>query len=257
MHVAITGASSGIGAALAREWSRRGADLTLVARRGELLRRLAAELGGKVRVVEADLGDVERADSWLADAEKELGPIDVLVNNAGVEIVEPTPTVDWKKAEALLRLNLLTPLKLNRAVLPGMIARGRGCLVDVVSVAGLTTPPTYYFYGASKAGLAAASESLRAEVRGAGVHVVTVYPGPIRTDMGERAMAVAESQLKGSTLGLFFARRVPWGTVDVLARRVADAVERRRARVIYPRVYALQRWLPPLARWANDLIAPK
>jgi short-subunit dehydrogenase len=256
MHVAITGASSGIGAAFAREWARRGADLTLVARRGELLRKLAAEIGGKVRCVEADLGDVEHATDWIAAAEQELGPIDVLVNNAGVEIVGATAAVDWRKAEALLRLNLLTPLKLNRAVLPGMIARGRGCLVDISSIAGLATPPAYYYYGASKAGLAAASESLRAELRGTGVHVVTVYPGPIRTDMGERAMSQVEAALKGSPLALLLARSVPWGTADELASRVAGAVADRRPRVIYPSFYSFQRWLPPLARWANDLVAP-
>lgn len=255
MHVAITGASSGIGEAIAREYARRGASLTLVARRGDRLKALAAELGVKTHCVPADLSDVERSCDWLEPAERALGPIDVLVNNAGMELVAPTPTAEWSKVEALLQLNLLTPLKLNRTVLPGMIARGRGYLVDVVSAAALTTPPQFYFYGASKAGLAAASESLRAELRGTGVHVLTVYPGPIRTPMGERSMAEVDAALKHAPVRRFLASRVPWGTTDVLARKLADAVERRSPRVIYPAFYTLQRWLPAFSRWATDAAA--
>ncbi len=256
MHVAITGASSGIGEAIAYEYARRGAALTLVARRGELLKKIAAKAGGKTHCVAADLADVERACDWLSPAEKALGPIDVLINNAGIELISPTAAADWSKAEALLRLNLITPLKLNHAVLPGMIERGTGCIVDVVSISALTTPPTFYFYGASKGGLAAASESLRGELKGTGVHVVTVYPGPIRTDMGERAMGEVDESLKSAPLRRFLAKNVPWGTPDVLARRVAQAVKCGKPRVIYPRFYMLQRWLPAFSRWATDLSVP-
>lgn len=256
MHVAITGASSGIGEALAREYARRGASLTLVARRADRLREVKAGIGGGVHCAQADLSDLERCCEWLGPAQEALGPIDVLVNNAGVEMVSPTSQADWSKAEALLRLNLLAPLKLNHAVLPAMLARGRGAIVDVVSAAALTTPPRFYFYGASKAGLAAASESLRGELRRTGVHVLTVYPGPIRTAMGERAQAEVDGGLKDAPVRRYLAGRVPWGTPEALARLIVGGVERKAPRIIYPRFYALQRWLPAFSRWVTDLGMP-
>src|SRR5262245_17354796 len=94
MHVAITGASSGIGEALAREYGRHGAKLTLVARREELLRRLAGEIGGDVFVAPHDLSLPEGAEGWIASAEAAHGPIDVLVNNAGIEKTGPTAEAD-------------------------------------------------------------------------------------------------------------------------------------------------------------------
>jgi short-subunit dehydrogenase len=141
-------------------------------------------------------------------------------------------------------VNLLAPLKITHALLPAMIARRGGTIVDVASVAALAPPPGMLFYSASKAGLAAASESLRAELRGTGVHVVTVYPGPVHTDMGHRSAERMEP-----TLG---ARVLPWGRPEELAGQIAAAVERRRPRVIYPAFYGLSRWLGPVARWLTE-----
>jgi short-subunit dehydrogenase len=107
----------------------------------------------------------------------------------------------------------------------------------------------YVVYAASKAGLSGASDALRSELRGTGVHVVTVYPGPIRTDMGHAAVAALEPTP--------WAERVPWGTPEGLARVVRRAIERRRARVVYPRVYALTRWFPRLSRLLTDWTAPR
>src|SRR5690242_17375881 len=131
MHVAVTGASSGIGEALAREYLRRGARVTLVARRQERLARISQDFAARARCAAADLSDVASACDWIAPAEAALGPIDVLVNNAGAEMIAPTVDVAWDKAENLLRLNLLAPLKITHAVLPGMLARKSGCIVDV------------------------------------------------------------------------------------------------------------------------------
>src|SRR6187399_5836 len=121
VHVAITGASSGIGAALARELARAGHTLTLVARRRGLLDALAAEVGTRVRVVEQDLGAPDRALGWIAPAEAELGPLDVLVNNAGMENTGPSVDADPAVVRTMLDLNLVTPLLMTRAVLPAMI----------------------------------------------------------------------------------------------------------------------------------------
>ncbi len=248
IHVAVTGASSGIGRAIAAEFARAGAKVTLVARRRDLLEELAAELGS-CHVAPADLADPAHAAAWIADAETAQGPIDVLINNAGVELVAPFAETDVEAGERLLRLNLHTPLRLTRAVLPGMIERRRGTIVDVASVAALAGTPGYAYYAASKAGLAGASELLRGELRGTGVHVVTVYPGPVHTSMAESALAALEPNV--------WLDRAPWGTADVLARRVRRAVETRKSRVIYPRFYALSRWFPWLARPIADATAPR
>ena len=180
LHVAVTGASSGIGAAIARAYGHKGASLTLVARRTAPMEALAAEFPGHCQVIACDLADSPQCTQWLHPAQDAFGPIDVLVNNAGMENTGPTVQSDTEECVKLLHLNLHTPLLLTRALLPAMLARGSGTIVDVASVAGLAPLPMQCWYGASKAGLAAFSESLRGELRGSGGHVVTVYPGPVR-----------------------------------------------------------------------------
>jgi short-subunit dehydrogenase len=247
-HIVITGASTGIGAALARELGRpEDVRLTLVARRRPLLEELAAELGAeRCHIVAADLG--ADATGWLPGAVAALGPVDVLVNNAGLDVVRALHETTTDEVERCLRLNLHTPLALTRAVLPAMIARRSGTIVDVASVAALAPARGYTVYAASKAGLAAASEALRGEVKGHGVHVVTVYPGPIHTDMGARALSELEPT---AALGL-----AAWGDAATLAALTAKAIARRRARVIYPRTYVLARLFPAFTRFMTDLLSP-
>lgn len=248
MHVFITGASAGIGEALAREWHRRGARLTLVARRKERMDALARELGKGVLVAPADLSVPSAVDDVLARAEEAQGPVDVLVNNAGVQIVAPAHETDPARGDELLALNLMTPLRLVRLTLPTMLARKRGTIVNVSSMAALSPVPGMLYYNAAKGGLANASEALRGELWGTGVNVLTVYPGPVHTDMGDRAIARYEPTLA--------AQLTPWGTTDELASLVVRAVELGSARVIYPRPYAVSRWLPNLSRWLSLRFAP-
>lgn len=250
MHIAITGASSGIGASYARHFSARGHALTLVARREDHLRALARGLdAGKAHVAVHDLSDPRRAAAWIPAAEAALGPIDVLVNNAGVQIVGRTSEVDPEEAERLFAIDLLAPLRLTRAVLPAMLARSSGTIVDVASMAALAPTPGMTHYNAAKAGLAAASESLRGELRGTGVHVVTVYPGIIgTTDMAKAALEKYEP----STLVSNF----PQGTEAKLAELTLRAIERRIDRVIYPRSGVLSRWFPGTTRWVLDRLTP-
>jgi short-subunit dehydrogenase len=248
MHIVITGASSGIGAALARELAKLpNARLTLVARRRRLLEELASELPIKTFVVERDLADLAPAD-WLADAERENGPIDVLVNNAGVHVIGRTASIDVARGEASLNLNLLTPLRLTRAVLPGMLARRRGTIVDISSMAALAPTPGMTYYNAAKAGLAASSEALRGELRGTGVHVVTVYPGIVATELAERGLAAYGSN--------FALRLQPRGTTSGLAALIRRAIAKKEARVVYPRAYGFVRWFGPIVRWFVDRFSP-
>jgi uncharacterized protein len=246
-HVVVTGASSGIGAAFARHWLQRGDRVTLVARRRNLLDELAT--GGSAHVIAADLADPASVDGVLQEAERAFGAIDVLVNNAGVQIVAPAEEQNWERAEALLRLDLHTPLRLIQAALPAMLARGSGTIVNVASMAAIAPTPGMLFYNAAKAGLAAASEALRSEVAARGVRVVTVYPGPVTSAMEAAAREAYEASSA--------MNRVPTGHPDVLAALVARAVDRNTARVIYPGVYGLARMFPGTTRWFMDRFTPK
>lgn len=244
MHVVITGASSGIGACLAREFHHSGAEVTLVARRSALLEQLKAALGGRCEVVVADLAGPEPA-RWVAGVEARA-PIDVFINNAGVNISGPFDAAPPSEVAKLFQVDLHAPIALARAAVPAMIARGAGALVNVSSVAGIVPPAGMACYSAAKAGLAAFSEALRAELRHTGVHVLTVYPGPI--DNGARQDNEA---LYGAA-----AKTAPWGDPRELARAVRLALLRRRARLIFPRFYGAARSFPQLARWVVDAHTP-
>jgi short-subunit dehydrogenase len=248
-HAAITGASSGIGEALARELARSGYKISMIARRRDLLEKLQESLGADTFIADVDLSDPNNATRWIPDAERALGPIDVLINNAGMQLIGYATDLPLEQLERLLALNLITPLRITRAVLPGMLQRGQGTVVDVASAAAIAPTPFMGYYNASKAALAAYSESLRGELLGTGVHVVTVYPGPVDTAMGTAGYAAYEKNV--------FINATPLGSPGVLAKRVRRAIERRRARVIYPRFYTITRYLPATTRYLLDRLTPR
>jgi short-subunit dehydrogenase len=249
VHVVVTGASSGIGESLAREYLKRGASLTLVARRKDKLEELARGAADRCHVVQADLSVPERATEWVDGAIAALGPIDVLVNNAGVQIIDRTVDMPWEDGERQIRLNVLSPFKLTKRVLPDMIARRSGTIVDISSVAALAPTPGMFFYNATKAALAAASESLRGELRGTGVHVLTVYPGPVRTPLEARGREAYQETWLARVMS-------PVGDPDVLARKIARGVASRRARIIYPAFYLFARHYPAITRFVLDRMTP-
>lgn len=174
----ITGASRGIGLAIAKLLAEVGVRLTLLARDARVLGAVAAELDA--RAVSCDVGDandIERAIKAIGDAP------DILVNNAG--LFAPMP-VDETTAEALasaLEVNLVAPFRIVRAFLPGMRARGRGDIVSIGSIADHTAFPGNAAYGSSKHGLRALHEVLRTELRGTGVRVTLISPGPVDTPL--------------------------------------------------------------------------
>ncbi|WP_119729148.1 SDR family NAD(P)-dependent oxidoreductase [Thermomonospora amylolytica] len=180
----VTGASSGIGEAFARLLAARGTDLVLVARRGDLLRRLADELSARhrvgVEVLPADLtapDELERVTGRLAGE-----PVDLLVNNAGFGAFGPFAEIPLADQLKEVDLNVVALMRLTHAVLPDMLRRGRGGVLNVASMAAFTPSPGSAVYGATKAYVVALSESLHAEVIGKGVHVTALCPGFTRTD---------------------------------------------------------------------------
>jgi uncharacterized protein len=176
----VTGASSGIGESFARTLAERGTDLVIVARRGELLEGLAAELRDrvKVEVMVADLTDPGRRKA----VEERVADVDLLVNNAGFGAFGAFAELDLEVQLAEVELNVVALVRLAHAALPGMISRGRGGILNVASMAGFVPAPGSATYGATKAYVASFSESLHAEVRGQGVHVTALCPGFTRTD---------------------------------------------------------------------------
>ena len=249
MHVLITGASSGIGEALALHLGSLGHQQTLVARRGDLLDDLAGRIEAPCLVRPADLSNPATSAAVVEDARARFGHIDVLINNAGIQYVEPAHAIEPERIDRLMAVNLLTPLHFIHHLAPAMIARGEGTVVNICSMAGITPTPGMSHYSAAKAGLSAASETLRAELRHSGVHVLSVYPGPVASPME----AASRSNLDDT----FMARHAPLGTATELARRIAKAIERRQARLFYPRVYGLSRHFRVTSQWLAESLTPK
>ncbi|MFC9361816.1 mycolate reductase [Rhodococcus sp. NPDC057014] len=187
----VTGASSGIGEALATDLASRGHSLILVARRGEVMESLAGTLrekyGVEVDVHACDLSDRDARAALVADlAGREVS---VLCNNAGIATFGPVAGLDPAYERAQVELNAVAVHDLTLAVLPGMIERGSGAILMVGSAAGNMPIPHNATYAASKAFVNTFSESLRGELKGTGVNVTLLAPGPVRTEEPDPADA--------------------------------------------------------------------
>jgi short-subunit dehydrogenase len=182
----ITGASAGIGAEFARQLSKRGHCLVLVARRKDRLDSLAAELGN-ARAVEIDLGKAGAAAKLMRDIEQAGEIVDLLVNNAGFGLHGRFAKADAKRLRQMVDLNCGTLTDLCRAVLPAMVERRSGAILNVASTAAFQPGPGMAVYFATKAYVLSLSEALHEEVRRAGVKVVALCPGPTKTEFGEVA----------------------------------------------------------------------
>lgn len=192
--VLLTGASSGIGAALAREAAATAGVVVLVARRQDRLEALAGELAGVARGDLPDLVvDVRPTDLSSSEAVQELaaavveshGGVDVLVNNAGFGDYSLLAAADPDTLSRMIAVNVAAPTLLTRALLPGMVAKGHGAVLMVGSSAGQMPTPGAAVYGASKFYVHGLSEAVRAEVAGTGVQVTEVAPGPVATEFDE------------------------------------------------------------------------
>lgn len=227
-NVLITGASSGIGRLLALRMASAGARVALVARRTDLLEAIAGEIrssGGEAVALPCDVADREQALETAARAVEALGPIDVLVNNAGYGHHRLFLDWDLDDMERVMRVNYLGSLYFTKALLPAMVERKHGWMVFIASVAGRIAPAEETAYAASKHAMVGLASSLSLEVEDAGVHVLTVLPGAIRTPFFDdetlaRLPAVARKQMAE-----------PEDLVDA----IMDGLERGRRELTFPR----------------------
>ena len=184
----VTGASSGIGAATALRLAEQGATVIGVARREDRLAETIAACRRHSGASVAHAGDVSSrafAAKVVADATARFGRVDILVNNAGISPAEDPVNHAADDVKAIMAVNFFGPIYLADAVLPGMVARGQGSIVNVTSVSGYVPTPGEPAYGASKAALSRWSHGLAVELHGTGVHVGVLSPGPIDTEIWE------------------------------------------------------------------------
>ena len=227
-RVLVTGASSGIGEAIARAFAARGCTLGLVARRREPLERLAAELPGDGhRALSADVADAEA----VARAVDELEPVDVLVANAGLTHYRPFAEQPLAEVDEMTRVNWSGTLYTIRAGLPGMIERGRGQVVVISSGGGVRGFPQAAAYNGTKAAQRGFAEALRHELAGTGVSVTTVYPGEIESSLHDHEWERMPAWYQRD-------RRSPAGP---LGEAVAAAVEADRRELFHPPIVRLLR----------------
>lgn len=221
----VTGASSGIGAATARELARNGAKIVLAARR---IDRLGAEeeaitaAGGEALSVATDMTDPEQVAYLIKAAESHFGRVDILVNNAGAFWRQALANTPPERLIHLVQVNLLGAMLATREVLPGMLERGQGSIITMGSVSGRVAMEPVY--SAGKYGLRGFSLALRRQLRGTGVNVSCIEPGNIRTDMTSHVGGALPDP-------------------DLVARAVLSLIERPRREIVIPQKHYAIVWL--------------
>ena len=245
-RVLVTGGSRGIGAALARGLRDRGASLALVARASAELSAVVDDVGG--RAYPCDLSDLAALPGLVERVEAD-GPVDVLVNNAGVSNVGWFLDRTQAEIDQVLTVNLLAPVQLCRLLLPRMLERGRGHVVNISSLAGVIAPPGLATYGGSKAGLSHFTAGLRADLRDTPLRFTTVHLGSVSTDMDEEARSYGPMRVMAEKSGGRDVTPMP-----VLVAAVLDAIEKNRAEVRVPAMLAPLAMATELPRKIGRLI---
>lgn len=225
-RVIITGASAGIGRAMALEYAHRGARLVLAARRATELDETAdavRALGAEARTIALDVTEHDAADRLVALADEAYGGLDTVIMNAGIGFPTFAESFIAAEAERVMAVNYVSALRIIEAVLPRMLAARSGQLVAVTSLASFRGMPGSGAYNASKAALTIMMESLRTELRSSGVTITTLMPGFVRTAMTDKNEF-----------------RMPWLLEpDDAARRAVSAIERGRTDIRFPLPIAL------------------
>ena len=213
----VTGASAGIGAAIARELAGRGHDLILVARREQRLRSLAEELSSEhavtAEVIAADLSQADERERLHSGIAERGRWVEVLVNNAGFGSRGRFVDSDTARMVEMVEVNVAAVVDLSGRFLPGMANRGRGAVINIASAASFQPIPGTAVYAASKAFVLSFSEAIRTEMRGTGVTITAVCPGPVETEFTE---AAGMSGVEDETPGAF------WTSAEDVARHAVE-----------------------------------
>lgn len=228
-HALITGASTGIGREFAHELAGRAQSLILVARREQELNKLRDELIRNradltVHVHKTDLADLSQIDELVGWLDREKLSVDFLINNAGLGDLGDFATSEAQRNEEMLLVNAVALTSLTRKLLPGMITIKRGAILNVSSSAGFLPIPGFAVYAATKAYVTSFSEALRAELRGTGVTVCTLCPGPVRTEFNQVAERLGQSRDRSPEF--------VYVSVENVVRAGLRAIEREQALVI-------------------------
>ena len=247
----VTGASSGIGAATARRLATEGYAVALVARREERLHALADEIraaGGEASVIIADLSDEAAGQQVFDKVRAAYGAIDVLVNSAGFGWYGYGAEMPWPLARQMVEVNALAAMRLTLLFLSDMLARGRGHIVNISSIAGNLPNQGIALYSATKSFLDNFTTSLYRELAGTGVHVSIVKPGPVATEFWDAPTQVPGLRIPGERLAAV--------RPEAVAQRIG-ALLRRPRRVIYvPRWLGFVPWVEPALSWLLDRLGP-
>jgi short-subunit dehydrogenase len=230
-RVLLTGASRGIGAATAVELARRGASLAIAARTKKSLDAVAAQcrdLGAEVHVIVADMAQEAEVVAMVAAADEALGGIDVLVNNAGLGLTDPIAELEPADLRYVFEVNVMAPHVATLAVLPGMIARRRGRIINVGSVASHISSPNLGGYSSTKFALKAITDALRMELSGTGVGATLICPGPIATDFVVNSAGEVEGRLPTKPIG---------APPRDVAKAICKAITRGSAELFIPAYY--------------------
>lgn len=239
----ITGASRGIGRAVALAAAAKGARVGLIARSEADLKEVLAETGGQGAIAVADVADPVELQAALAALEGQLGPVDVLVANAGIGAYGAFADIEADEVERIVRVNVLGTVHAIRAVVPGMIARRRGHIVTIGSIAGRLGSPFEAIYSATKFAGVGLTESLVVELEPYGIGVSLVNPGPVATHFGEA---------RGHPYDRTRPKPVP---AEQVAAAVIKAVEGDRHEQYVPgsfrQAVVIRHLVPPLFRWGS------
>ena len=244
----ITGASKGIGRCLAIDLAAKGAIVVGCGRSPEPLQALAAELGRTSplsNVIQCDVAERDQVHAMVAKVLAQFDRIDILVNNAGIGMRKPFAETEIDVIENMMRINYLGTVYGTREVLPSMIARGSGHIVNVSSVAGMIGSLNLAGYCASKFAMNGFSESLYHELAPLGIHVSVICPGPVRTDFN-KSFADIPPKSPASLLV----------SPEFVSAAIIRAIEQKRFEVVLPRGLALlcliKRLMPGLFRWLTQ-----
>ncbi|MEE2919818.1 MAG: SDR family oxidoreductase [Bacteroidota bacterium] len=241
----VTGASSGIGKACAEAWARRGATVVLSARKQATLEDVAAplrEAGATVHVVTLDLAEAQSLPGVAQHVETEIGPVDIMVHCGGISQRSKAIDTDLDVDRRVMEIDYFGTLALTKALLPGMVKRGRGHFVVVTSLMGLFSSPLRSGYCGAKHALHGFFEALRAEHHDDGLKVTMVCPGFIRTNISLNAVVG-----DGSQQGTMDAKTGAGMTAEQCAERMIIAVERDKAEVLIGRYEILAAYIKRLS----------